>query len=84
MRIYVRLFASLRDRFPSQDRGRGEIELDDTASLADLIEKLEIPDPLAQMVLVDGIQEPRSREVRAKRILADGQTVSIFPPVAGG
>ncbi len=84
MRIHVRLFASLRDRFPSSDRGRGEIELDDRASLAELIERLEIPDPLAQMVLVDGLQEPRSREERARRILEDGQTVSIFPPVAGG
>jgi molybdopterin synthase sulfur carrier subunit len=84
MRIYVRLFASLRDRFPSGDRGRGEIELDDGTSLTGLIERLEIPDPLAQMVLVDGLQEPRSREERARRILEDGQTVSIFPPVAGG
>ena len=84
MRIHVRLFASLRDRFPSDDRGRGEIELDDRASLAELIERLEIPDPLAQMVLVDGLQEPRSREERARRIIEDGQTVSIFPPVAGG
>lgn len=84
MRIHVRLFASLRDRFPSGDRGRGEIELDDHASLADLIERLEIPDPLAQMVLVDGLQEPRGREERARRILEDGQTVSIFPPIAGG
>ena len=84
MRIQVRLFANLRDRFPSGDRGRAEIELDDGSSLVDLIERLEIPDPLAQMVLVDGLQEPRSREERAKRTLEDGQTVSIFPPVAGG
>jgi molybdopterin converting factor small subunit len=84
MRIYVRLFANLRDRFPSDDRGRGEVVLEEGASLADLIEQLEIPDPLAQMVLVDGLQEPRSREERAKRALEDGQTVSIFPPVAGG
>ncbi|MBW2716543.1 MAG: MoaD/ThiS family protein [Deltaproteobacteria bacterium] len=84
MRIYVRLFANLRDRFPSDDRGRGEIELDEGTSLAGLIERLEIPDPLAQMVLIDGIQQPRGRTERAKRTLEDGQTVSIFPPVAGG
>jgi len=84
MRIHVRLFANLRDRFPSDARGRGEIELDERTSLAELIERLEIPDALAQMVLVDGLQEPRSREERARRILEDGQTVSIFPPIAGG
>jgi len=84
MRIHVRLFASLRDRFPAADLGRGVIELDDCANLVELIERLGIPDPLAQMVLVDGLQQPRSRDERAKRILEDGQTVSIFPPVAGG
>ncbi len=84
MRIQVRLFANLRDRFPNDDRGRGEIELDERATLADLIERLEIPDSLAQMVLIDGLQEPRSHEERARRTLKDGQTVSIFPPVAGG
>jgi molybdopterin converting factor small subunit len=84
MRIRVRLFASLRDRFPSDDRGRGEVELNEGATLADLIERLEIPNPLAQMVLIDGLQEPKSREERASRTLEDGQTVSIFPPIAGG
>ena len=84
MRIQVRLFASLRDRFPSDDHGRGEVELNEGATLADLIERLEIPDPLAQMVLINGLQEPRNREERARRTLEDGQTVSIFPPVAGG
>ena len=84
MRIRVRLFASLRDHFPSDDRGRGEVELNEGATLADLIERLEIPDPLAQMVLIDGLQQPKSREERARRTLEDGQTVSIFPPIAGG
>lgn len=84
MRIHVRLFASLRDQLPDADRGRGDVELSDGATLADLIEALEIPDRLAQMVLVDGQQAPRRHGERAKRALLDGQTVSIFPPVSGG
>ncbi len=84
MRIQVRLFANLRDRFPRATRGQGEIELEDGASLDDLIGRLEIPDRLAQMVLVDGQQAPRDRDARARRILDEGQTVSIFPPIAGG
>ena len=84
MRIRVHLFASLRDRYSGDNRGRSEVELDEGATLAGLIERLEIPDPLAQMVLIDGLQEPRSREERARRALEDGQTVSICPPVAGG
>jgi sulfur carrier protein ThiS len=84
MRIHVRLFANLRDRFPSGDRGQGDVDLDDGASLADLIARLEIPDPQVQMVLVDGQQVPRKASGRAERILQDGETVSIFPPVSGG
>ncbi|MGE4607143.1 MAG: MoaD/ThiS family protein [Myxococcota bacterium] len=84
MRVHVRLFASLRDRFPGAARGRGDVELASDATLADLIEHLAIPDRLAQMVLVDGQQAPRKGGERVHVILSDGQTVSIFPPVSGG
>ena len=84
MRVHVRLFASLRDRLPAADRGRCEVELPDGATLADLIDHFQIPDPLAQMVLVDGQQAPRKQGERAARPLRDGETVSIFPPVSGG
>lgn len=84
MQIRVQLFASLRDRFSTDDRGRCEVELDEGTTLAGLIERLEIPDSLAQMVLIDGLQAPRSREERARHTLEDGQTVSIFPPIGGG
>ena len=60
MRIHVRLFASLRDRLPGAERGRADVEVADGASLADLISQLEIPDSLAQMVLVDGQQGRRA------------------------
>jgi len=84
MNVHVRLFASLRDRFPADARGRGDIELESGATLAELIEQLAIPDRLAQMVLVDGQQAPRKRGERVHLVLHDGQTVSIFPPVSGG
>jgi molybdopterin converting factor small subunit len=84
MRVHVRLFASLRDRLPGAERGRADVEVAAGATLADLISQLEIPDPLAQMVLVDGQQVPRRRGQRRERILVEGQTVSIFPPVSGG
>lgn len=84
MKVDVRLFASLRDRFPPEARGRGTLELDPGASLQDLIDRLEVPSALAQMVLVDGRQAPRARTARAAIVLEEGQTVSIFPPLAGG
>lgn len=84
MEIHVRLFASLRDRLPADSRGRGTLELKQGACLQDLLDRLEIDPRLAQMVLVDGQQAPRDREERLQLILLHDQTLSIFPPVAGG
>jgi molybdopterin converting factor small subunit len=36
------------------------------------------------MVLVNGEQAPRKAEARAVLVLAEDDTVSIFPPLAGG
>lgn len=84
MRVNVRLFASLRDRLPGAERGRGSLELAEGASLLDLIEHLEIPDEQAQMVLVNGGQAPRRPPQRAALTLKEDDTIAIFPPLAGG
>lgn len=84
MEIHVRLFANLRDRLPADARGRATLEMKDDASLQDLLDRLEIEARLAQMVLVDGQQAPRDRGKRLRLILVHDQTLSIFPPVAGG
>ena len=84
MKIDVRLFANLRDRFPSDDRGRGTVSLPSGASVQDLLDHLEIPQRSAQMVLVDRQQVARDRTARTAIFLEIGQTVSIFPPLAGG
>ena len=84
MEIHVRLFASLRDRLPADARGRATLEMKDGASLQDLLDRLEIEARLAQMGLFDGQQAPRNREERLRLILVGNQTLSIFPPVAGG
>lgn len=84
MEIHVRLFAGLRDCLPKEVRGAATIELAQGASVVDVIEHFDIERRLAQMVLVNGIQISRKFEEREARQLTDGDTVSIFPPVAGG
>ena len=74
MTIEARLFATLRE-------GRGKIvhvELDEGARVADLAERLGISPVEIAILLVGG------RDARLDRALADGDTVSIFPPVGGG
>ena len=84
MKVEVRLFAGLRDRFPREARGRARLDLQVGTMLAGLLDKLAIPPKQAQMVLVNGVQVPRSEGVRESHELHDGDVVSVFPPVAGG
>ena len=74
MKIEARLFATLRE-------GRGKIvgvELPDGASVADLAAELAIDRKDIAILLVGGRDAPLDRP------LADGDVVSIFPPVGGG
>lgn len=84
MTVEVRLFANLRDRLPDAPRGRSQLALADGANLQELLDRLDIPDRAAQMVLVNGVQSRRGRTERAAHTLADGDVVAIFPPLAGG
>ena len=80
MKIEVRLFANLRAYLPSGNDGtKAVLELPDGTRLCDVIERLSIPPQLAQLVMIDGIHE-----TNRKRVLSDGATISLFPPVAGG
>jgi molybdopterin converting factor small subunit len=84
VKIQVRLFAGLRDRFPREQRGRADVEMLPGSTLTDLIEQLAIPPKQAQMVLVNGVQVSRAASSRDLHELAEGDVVAIFPPVAGG
>jgi len=80
MKVEVRLFASLRKHLPPGGDGtRAVLEVPDGMRLSQIIERLGIPAPLAQLVMVNGVHEPDRT-----RLLSDGAVVSIFPPVAGG
>ncbi len=83
LRVSVKLFASLRDKLPGRETG-GQVDLPEGSSLADLLSLLDISKEQAQMVLVNGEQLPLSWSERLKVPLREGDTVSIFPPLAGG
>ena len=84
MEVEVRLFANLRQRLPDAPRGRGRLTLPDGASLQALLDVLAIPPEQAQMVLVNGEKAPRDRAAREAIQLTGGDSIAIFPPLAGG
>ena len=84
MRVEVRLFANLREKFPRSQRGRAPIDLPDASTVWDLIDLLEIPARQAQMVLVNGERAIRRDDPDGVPELCEGDTVCVFPPLAGG
>jgi hypothetical protein len=84
MRITLKLFASLADRLPAEARSRHAIDVDvePGATITAVVRRQGIPDALCAIVLVDGVWV--ARPDRATRVLADGEVLAIWPPVAGG
>jgi molybdopterin synthase sulfur carrier subunit len=80
MKVELRLFANLRKKLPpGSPRGKCDLELPDGTTLGQLLERMDIPRPSAQMVLING-----DHDRNFDRLLQDGDVLSIFPPVAGG
>ena len=81
--ITLKLFAMLEKFLPEGAR-RNEIRLavPEGTTPAAIVAALDLPVALCAIVLVDGVfVDP---EIRADRPLVEGETLSIWPPIAGG
>jgi sulfur carrier protein len=54
------------------------MEIDDHTRVQDILSRLDIPDEIPKIILINGIHGKR------EQILKEGDVLSIFPPVAGG
>ena len=84
MTITLKLFASLAAHLPAEARSSHKLDLvvDPGTTVKDIIRRQGIPEVLCAIVLVDGHWV--ARPDRATRVLAEGQVLAIWPPVAGG
>ena len=77
MDIHLQLYSILREKLPSDAKGRTVMQLDEGATLADLLDELGIN--LKVVISVNGDHEPdKSRQLR------DGDHVRIFSAISGG
>lgn len=83
MKIQLKLFATLKDYLPAGTIGNQiQLELEEITSVADLIDRYQLPPKLTHLVLVNGHYiEP---DKRATTLLNDGDALAIWPPIAGG
>lgn len=77
-RIELRLFGHLRDYLPSPGDPGVWVEVEEGLTVHGLVEKLGIPPRDPKIILVNGLHAHMDTP------LADGDRVSIFPPIAGG
>jgi sulfur carrier protein ThiS len=84
MKITFKLYASLTDYLPADARRGNQMPLDVSADapIARIIEPFGMPPKLVHLVLVNGVFVPPAE--RASRTLAEGDTLAIWPPIAGG
>ena len=74
MRVQVKLFATLREnRFATK-----RIDLPEPATIADLLDSLDIPQGQAGIILLNGTN------VYPDHKLSDKDSISIFPALGGG
>jgi len=84
MKIVFKLYASLTQYLPVDARrdNRLPLELPEGSTVAQVIEPFGLPNKLVHLVLVNGTYVPP--EQRLNHVLADGDLLAIWPPIAGG
>ncbi len=83
MKITLKLYATLTDLLPvGALQNAVEIELTEGASLNSVIDKYRVPRELAHLVLINGSFHCEANWDAL--VLNEGDTLAIWPPVAGG
>ncbi|MFA4969176.1 MAG: MoaD/ThiS family protein [Sulfuritalea sp.] len=84
IKITFKLFAALQDYLPQEAKRTNALalEIDEATTVAQIIERFNLPMKLVHLVLIDGSFIPPGE--RAGRTLREGETLAIWPPVAGG
>jgi len=79
MRIQVKLFGTLSQRYPGYQQAQGlEVEIPDGATAKDLLAHLEIPESQGVAVAVDG------RILKADDRIGSGAPVHVLQVLSGG
>ena len=83
MRITVKLYATLGDYLPAGSKNnRVDVETAEKASVSTVLAPFALQPRLTHLVLVNGVFIPP--EERAASLLKEGDTLAVWPPIAGG
>ena len=79
MDIEIKLFFDLARHLPAEtDKRSASISLDSGTTVQGLIDRLGLPPDSVHSILVNGIR------AAGTAVLHEGDSVAVFPPMAGG
>ncbi len=78
MRITVKLYATLRQYQPNVPRTGLQLDAPAGTAIGELLPRLGLPEGVPLVAMVN------DRVEHLDHVLADGDALSLFPPVAGG
>ena len=83
MQLTFKLYAGLMTYLPEDSKDHATaIEIDTSATVLDVVDRFAIPRDLVHLVLLNGVYlHPEERLVPC---FNEGDTLAIWPPVAGG
>ena len=83
MKVTVKLYATLGDYLPPGSKGnRVEVDVVEPVAVDAVLRPFLLPPKLTHLVLVNGVFIPP--EARASTCLREGDTLAVWPPIAGG
>ena len=83
MQVTIKLYATLTDYLPVGSRNnRIEIELADATTVNAALAPFALPPKMTHLVLINGVFIPP--EARASTCMQNGDTLAVWPPIAGG
>lgn len=83
MKITLKLYASLETYLPSgAARNMIELEVNDGATVGEVLALHQVPRENCHLILVNGVFAPPASA--DSKTLNDGDTLAVWPPVAGG
>jgi sulfur carrier protein ThiS len=81
--IQVKLFASLSDFLPADaHKNATRCEVADDTTVESILERMKVPLEMCHLVLLNGDFVPPGR--RKTLVVSEGDTVAVWPPIAGG
>jgi sulfur-carrier protein len=83
MQITLKLFATLGDYLPTgSEKHKTVLDISDEETAQTVIDRCHVPRERTHLVLLNGIY--LTPEQREQTTLKEGDTLAVWPPVAGG